>query len=183
MLKRILLVMLMIVASAAIATAQKAQKNFYNQEFKAGFKYPATWKLSTKNFRPLERADEGFKNLAEVSMPTSGNVGAFATLAAGKVTADKCMPKPAVINNDGSVSEADKPKLVKMGTLSFYKSEEVWGGTESETDLEHYETFHEGVCYDVTLGLPQPRYHRKGMSDEALFKQLYVVLRTLYFGK
>ena len=184
MLKRILLVVLLTIASAAIATAQRAaQKNFYNEEFKAGFKYPATWKLSTKDFRPLERNDEGFRNLAEVHMPTRGNVSTFATLAAGRVTADKCMPAPAVIKDDGSVPEEEKPKLVKMGALSFYKTLEVWGGMESATPLEHWETFHDGVCYDITMGVSQPRYHRKGMSDDAMFNQLHVVLRTLYFGK
>lgn len=109
-------------------------------------------------------------------MPTRGNVGAFATVAAGKVTDDKCKLDPGD-------SGGEKPQLVKMGSLSFYKSEEVWGGTESATTIEHYETFNEGVCYDVTLGLPQPRYHRKGMTDQALFNRLYVVLRTFYFAK
>src|ERR1043166_4158908 len=101
MLKRILLVTLLTIASAVIATAQApAQKNFFNHEFKAGFKYPATWKLSIKDFRPLERNDEGFKNLAEVQMPTRENITPFAPLAAGKVTAKKCIPPPAVTNND-----------------------------------------------------------------------------------
>src|SRR5690349_5413777 len=100
MLNRILLVTLLTIASACLATAQTPQKNFFNEEFKAGFKYPATWKLSTKDFRGIERTDEGFKNFAEVSMPTRGNVGTWVTLAAGRVTADKCRPAPASTYTD-----------------------------------------------------------------------------------
>lgn len=173
-LTRILFIILLIIGSAAIATAQTtALKRYYNKENKVGFRYPATWKLSTKDMRAT---DEGFTGLAEVSIPKTGkNVSAFATVSASKRTADKCK----VGFDDSGV---EKPKRVKMGALRFYKGEEVEGGMETVTPLEHYETFHNGVCYDVTLALPQAKY-AKGINDKALFNQLYVVLRTFYFGK
>src|SRR5437899_7870773 len=124
----------------------------------------------------MREPDEGFKGLAEVSIPHTGkNVSAFAMVSAARTTPDKCK---LYMPNDN-----EKPKRVKMGTITFDKTEDVDGGMESETPLEHYQTFHEGVCYDIDLGLPQARYGRKGISDERLFNQLHVVLRTFYFGK
>jgi hypothetical protein len=51
--QRILLIVALIIASAALGAAQTAAlKNYYNQENKVGFKYPSVWASgNSANFR------------------------------------------------------------------------------------------------------------------------------------
>ena len=97
--------------------------------------------------RTCVEPDSKFKGLAEVSMNSTGK--RTATLSAGKMTADACK---------FSATLTDKPKPVKMGTFRFDKVDDMDGGMESITDVEDYRTFHDGVCYDVSIGVLHPKY-------------------------
>src|SRR5207247_6851240 len=83
---QILLTLTLLVLAAGSAAAQKT---FYNKQFKVGFKYPATMKFTTE---PSGATDEGFKDLAEVSIrkPGRGVFDATATVAAGTMTQQTC---------------------------------------------------------------------------------------------
>src|SRR6185369_7908935 len=74
MLKRILLVVLLTIASAVIASAQNAVlKNYYNQENKVGFKYPASWATGKTKWEVvtktagMESDEPGFAVLLDLS--------------------------------------------------------------------------------------------------------------------
>src|SRR5436189_6473134 len=76
MLKRILLVMLLTIASAVIATAQTAAlKNYYNEQNKVGFKYPASWASGKSKWDVgtktawMEGEEPGFTVLVDLSKP------------------------------------------------------------------------------------------------------------------
>jgi hypothetical protein len=167
-----------LIALLLAAGTVAAQKNFYNEEFKIGFKYPATWQLKTNDLddcRTCVEPDSKFKGLAQVS--THANRSETATLSAARITADAC-----------KFSTDAKPKPVKMGAITFDKTEDVDGGTESITDVEYYRTFHDGVCYDVSIAVQHPKYTSTNKLNEkgkyqGLFNQLQGVLRTFYFGK
>ena len=166
---KIMLTALVFVVLTAGSAA--AQKSFYNKEFKVGFKYPATMKS-----REAESvADDGFKNLGEVSLLKTrrGVYNAAATLSAGTMTQQACTK----FANDPD----QKRRRVKFGTVAYEKIEWTDGGMESETPMEIYRIHHGGVCYQFTLGATERRHPlADGTSARA---QLHAVLRTLYFSK
>ena len=195
MIKRILLVVLLTNASAVIATAQKTgaqatpQKNFYSPEFKGGFKYPATWKLVTKEVEWNSVIPDGFTPLAYMMIP---NTSAKAAFSAGKMTADKCKFAPEDNGPEyGTDAKGKKiliddgkwPKQVTFGTITFEKDSEVYGGMESSTLVYHYRTFHDGVCYNVDTDIFEQRHTKKDVPEERWLNQLNVILRTFYFGQ
>ena len=165
--KRIYLILTLILLATGVVPAQKT---FYSKEYKVGFKYPATLKLS-KN--PNE-AEAPFTNPTDVSIRRPGrDASGTATVAAAKTTRDECKKFPSAGD--------DKPKRVKFGTTAFDKLEETDGGMESIQQFEFYRTYHNGMCYDVKLQFGMSKYPKRKLPERSLFNQLYAVLRTMYF--
>jgi hypothetical protein len=161
----------MLVLVLAAVGAASAQKSFYNQEFKVGFKYPATMKPRVAQ----SVADDGFKNLGEVSLlKTRRRVyNAAATLSAGSMTEQACT---------GFANDPDeKRQRFKFGTVTYEEIQWTDGGMESETPQEFYRIYRGGVCYQLKLWAIVGR-HPLG-DEKSAMSQLRALLSTLYFSK
>jgi len=191
MLKRILLVVLLTIASAVITTAQTAAlKNYYNQENKVGFKYPASWAkgkakwdVGTKT-NWMEGEEPGFTVLTDLSNPQL-RIGSYvnqAEVALSVAAIDEATCKAMKIGNINQ--SPDKPVTRKIGTRSFYTISASSGAAGSVGDTDYYRTFHEGRCYELAFmkfGRNTPK--RPDAKEKGLDKQFNAILRSLYFGK
>jgi len=154
--------------------AVSAQKTFYSKEYKVGFKYPTTAKITTKPDNLVVISD-ALKGIAMVSFPhaVAGVYNADATITAGTITKDACT----------ALSANDEPKKKKFGTTTFDKTEEVEGGMESIQPQEFYRTYHDGTCYEIRLSVGQNKHPRRAINDAPLFAQMYTLMTSMYFGK
>ena len=163
--KVILTAMMFVVLAAGSAAAQK---KFYSKEFKVGFTRPANSKLASD-----EMAPEKMKTVTHVELLGTGKkVGGSATIAAGTMSKGDCKVF--------SRSDGDKPRRRKFGTITFDKVTDNDPGMESTASLEIYRTFHNGLCYEVSIKVGGMK-HRK-TNDQLIFNRLYVILRTFHFG-
>ena len=165
--KRICLVLTFVILTSE---AVVAQKTFYNKEYKVGFKYPATVKLTKGENEP----EENFKNLTGVSVihPGRNIEGATATLAASKITLEACKELP-------QASDENKRRLKKFGANTFYRVTEMDGGMESVQEFEFYRTYHNGTCYEIRIQVGMAK--NRPTTDLSAFSKLYTILRTMYF--
>ena len=190
MLIRILLVALLTIASAVMATAQSpALKNYYNQENKVGFKYPASWATGKAKWdvvtktASMEGDEPGFTVLVGLSKDNL-NIGyvSQAEVALKVATIDEATCKAM---NIGNITRAeDKPVAKKVGTRTFYYLEAVDGAAGSAGITDYYRTFHDGRCYELAFmkfGRNTPK--RPEAKEKALDRQFNAILRSLYFGK
>jgi hypothetical protein len=190
MLKRILFATLLTIASAVIATAQTAAlKNYYNQENKVGFKYPASWATGKAKWDVgtktswIEGEEPGFTVLVDLSKANL-NIGyvSQAEVALTAATIDEAACKAMNIGNINKVE--DKPVAKKVGTRTFYYLEAMDGAAGSAGITDYYRTFHDGRCYELAFlkfGRNTPR--RPDAKEKALDRQFNAILRSLYFGK
>ena len=190
MLNRILLVLLLTIASAVIATAQtSALKNYYNQENKVGFKYPANWatgkgKWDVKKERAwIDDEEPGFTVLVDLSKPDL-NIGYLdqAEVALTIAAIDEATCKAMNIGNINKVQ--DKPVTRKIGTrtFSYLGAEDGAAGHAGTTD--YYRTFQNGKCYGLAfLKFGQNTPKRPDAKEKALDRQFNAILRSIYFGK
>jgi len=190
MLKRILLVVLLIMVSAVIATAQTAAlKNYYNQENKVGFKYPANWAAGkakwTVGTKPalISGEEPGFTVLVDLSNPDL-HIGyvSQAEVALTVATIDEATCKAMNIGNINKVQ--DQPVAKKVGARTFYFLEADDGAAGSVGTTDYYRTFHDGRCYELAFlkfGRNTPK--RPDAKEKALDRQFNAILRSLYFGK
>jgi hypothetical protein len=163
---KIMFTALMFIVLAAGSAA--AQKKFYSKEFKVGFTTPANSKLASDEIAP-----EKMKTVTHVELLGTGKkVGGSATIAAGAMTQADCKVF--------SRSDGDKPRRRKFGTITFDKVTDNDPGMEGTANLEIYHTFHNGVCYEVSLKVGGAKYRKT--NDQAIFNRLYVILRTFHFG-
>ena len=191
MLKRILLVVLLMIASAAIATAQKAAlKNFYNQENKVGFKYLANWTTGKSKWDVgtkmawIDSEEPGFTVLVDLSNPDL-KIRSYvdqAEVALSVAAIDQATCKAMNIGNINKVQ--DKPVTRKVGTrtFSYIGAEDGAAGSVGTTD--YYRTFQDGKCYELAFmkfGTNTPK--RPDANEKALDRQFNAILRSLYFGK
>lgn len=167
--KRVCLALTFVILVAGVAAAQKT---FYDKEFKVGFKYPASVKLTKSENEP----EENFTNLTGVSVIQPGRniYGATATLAANKITRSACKELP-----QASVESPVRQK--KFGANTFFRVKELDGGMESVQQFEFYRTYHNGTCYEVRLQVGMAK--NRPTNDLSVFSKLYTILRTMYFGK
>jgi hypothetical protein len=190
MLKRILLVILLTIASAVIASAQTATlKNYYNQENKVGFKYPASWASGKSKWDVgtktawMEGEEPGFTVLMDLSKPAL-NLGYLsqAEVALTMATIDEASCKEMNIGNINKVK--DKPVVKKVGTRTFFNLEAEDGAAGSAGTTDYYRTFHDGRCYELAFlkfGRNTPK--RPDAKEKALDRQFNAILHSLYFGK
>jgi hypothetical protein len=187
MIKRILLVVLLTIASAAVATAQTAAlKNYYNQENKVGFKYPASWTtgktkwdVGTKTVQ-IE-GDPGFTVLMDLSnpelKPASAVSQAEVALSVAAIDQATCqaMKDPAT---------ETKAVARKVGTLAFSYVETEDSGMGRSGTTDHYRTFQDGRCYELAfLKYGEITRKRPDRGERTLDQQFNAILRSLYFGK
>ncbi len=167
--KKMCLALTFLILAAGVAAAQKT---FFNKEYKVGFKYPATVKLTKSENEP----EENFKNLTGVSVIHPGrNIGgATATLAANKITRAACKELP-------QASVESPVRLKKFGSNTFYRATEMDGGMESVQQFEFYRTYHSGTCYEVRIQVGMAK--NRPTNDLSAFSKLYTILRTMYFRK
>ena len=181
MLKRILLVVLLTIASAVIATAQTAaSKNYYNTKFKVGLKYPANWKLTKE--KPGEGAEY---NLASVEPPAASLRGQLQEASVGLWVAGEMKPDKDVcmtfkdIHSDG---QQNKAVTKKVGALTFYQMTDSDGGAGTFKTTNLYRIFHGGQCYNLSFetqaSAPQDDRYVKAVN-----RQFEAILRSFYFGK
>src|SRR5207253_901983 len=117
-----------------VAGVASAQSSFYNKEFKVGFRYPASMRLSTKA-DDLVVLDQSLKGLAMATLrnPGPGIYDADATISAGAMTRDACT----------ALSANDEPQKKRFGAITYDKTEMTEGGMESVHPMEFYRTYHE----------------------------------------
>lgn len=167
------------IRSAAIATAQTAAlKSYYNQEHKAGFKYPGNWKLS-KEKGPI--GDEpGFSIVAGVDPAASSLRGqlkqASVTLAMGGTDEAACKAYTIPIT-----ANRDKPAATKIGRLTFYKMSGSDGAAGSIGYTEYYRIFHDGRCYELSFMMFKRNVPKDGRYVQTMDQQFNAILRSFLF--
>src|SRR5215471_15265129 len=125
MTKRILLVVLLTIASAVVVTAQKAaMKDYYKQENKVGLKYPAAarWKVEKAESSYWSGSEEpGFTTLVvlqrnDAALPGDDIVEAAVSLKTATIDEATCTAMK--IDNFGDSDS--KVVAKKIGTRTFY---------------------------------------------------------------
>jgi hypothetical protein len=188
MLKRILLVVPLTMASAAIATAQTASlKNYYNQENKVGFKYPASWasgkgkwKVGDKELQ-MGGEEPEFTVLVDLATPESWVRGGVtqAEVSLKAATMDEATCKAMKIGNlNGSEG---KPRTRKAGTLTFSYLETSDSGMGRSGETEFYRTFHDGKCYELAFYKYGAITRKTEPGEKVLDQQYTAILHSLYF--
>ena len=169
--KKLILALTVVCFAVGVAAAQKS---FYSKDYKVGFKYPSTAKISTKADDILVLSDS-LKGIANLSFPhaVAGVNSAEATIAAGAITKEACT----------ALSANDQPKKKKFGTITFDKTEETEGGMENVQPQEFYRTYHDGTCYEIRLSVGQTKYPKRPINDTPIFTQMYAIMTSMYFGK
>jgi hypothetical protein len=179
MTKRILIVVLLTITSAAIVTAQTAAlKSYYNTKFKVGFKYPSNWKLTK------EKPGEGTEyNLASIDPPAIYLRGQLSGASVGLWVAGELKPEKDVCTTFKDIDtnwQQHKRVTKQVGGLIFYQKTDSDGaaGTFKTTNL--YRIFHGGQCYNLSFetlarGPQDDRYVK------AVNRQFDIILRSLYF--
>jgi|ERR1051326_388654 hypothetical protein len=163
MTKRILLVVLLTIASALVATAQTANvKDYYNDENKVGFKYPASWAAPAASLR-------GQLQEASVGLWVAGEM---------KPDKDVCMTFKD-IHSDG---QQNKPVTRKVGALTFYQMTNSDGGAGTFKTTNIYRVFHGGQCYNLSFET-LARAPQDDRYVKAVNRQFDAILRSFYFGK
>ena len=183
MIIRILLSLAFLIIASVTAASQPAGKlrEYYDQEFKFGFKYPANWeRVVTKN--PI--ALETYILVVVVSPPARMNRGQLfeasvsLDVSKGSVSEKACIEFNEPPLTDGS----QKPNTVQVGSLTFYKvSDAVTNeGTREQTDV--YRAFHGGRCYDVSMTVQRKDVGKIDRNVKMVNDGVNSILRTLYFG-
>jgi hypothetical protein len=181
MIKRILLVMLLTIASAVVATAQTAAlKNYYNAKFKVGLKYPANWKLTKE--KPGEGAEY---SLASVDPPAALLRGQLQEASVGLWVAGEMKPDKDVCMTFKDIHSnwrQNKPVTKKVGALTFYQMTDSDGGAGTFKTTNIYRIFHRGQCYNLSLET-LARAPQNDRYVKAANRQFDAILRSFYFGK
>jgi hypothetical protein len=183
-----LFIMLLIIGSAVIATAQTAAlKNYYNKENKVGFKYPAKWKLEAGKTN-----DEGKrKSLVDLDPPAASIRGqlseASASLSVWASDLEACKTfkdedtTPAGLTREGG--KRDKPVTRKVGNLTFYLIAEWEGAAGTVAADDYYHTFRDGRCYELSFSTSGHDASQPDRYQRAMDQNFKGILRSLYFGK
>ena len=182
MLTRILFVVLFTVGCAAITTAQTATlKSYYNPEHKAGFKYPANWKLS-KQEGSLDN-EPGFNALAGLDPAASALRGQLkqAAVTLAMAATDEATCKAFNIGNINK--EPDKPRIKKIGNLTFYNIFSSDGAAGSIGITDYYRTFYNGRCYELSFMKFRSNQPKDDRYVKAMDQQFDAILRSFYLSK
>ena len=167
--KRVILALMFAVVAVGGAAGQK---NYYNKEYKVGFRYPATVKLSKADNEP----EENFKNLTGISVlrPGKNIYGATASLAASKISHEACdeMPQANIEN---------KRRIKRFGPNTYYRVSELDGGMESVQQFEFYRIFRNRTCYEIRIQVGMAK--NVPTNDMSAYSKLYTILRTMYFRR
>lgn len=180
---RVLLSLAFLIGASVTAASQPAGKlrEYYDQEFKFGFKYPANWeRVVTKN--PI--ALETYIQVVVLSPPTRMNRGQLfeasvsVDVSKGSVSEKACIEFNEPPLTDGS----QKPNRVQVASLTFHKVSDVVTneGTREQTDV--YRTFHSGRCYDVVMSIQRKDVKVMDQNVKMVNDGVHSILRTLYFG-
>jgi hypothetical protein len=181
MLERILLVVLLTITCAAIATAQTAAlKNYYNAEYKVGFKYPANWKLGKENSKVDD--EPGFTAVADLD-PAASSIRGQLKEAAGKLSVGQTDEAACKVYTIPITPDRDKPVATKVGPLTFYRMSGSDGAAGSIGYTDFYRIFHGGRCYELSFMKFQLNARDKDRYVRAIEQQFNAILGSLYFGK
>jgi|ERR1051326_358405 hypothetical protein len=185
MIKRVHLVVLMTIASAVIATAQKATfKTYYNKENKVGFKYPAAkWKVAKEESQYWGGVEEpGFTSLVDLMRDDAALPGsvfqAEVSLKTAAIDEATCMAMKIGNLTDPNI----KPVAKKIGARTFSYLTDSEGATGHASITQFYRTFNDGRCYELgfmTWGANNGA--KRDRSDKAMDQQFSALLRSLYF--
>jgi hypothetical protein len=191
MLNRILLMALLTIAPVTIAAAQTARmKNYYNQENKVGFKYPASWAAPGKGKWTLGREEnqiggitkeDGFTVLVDLKPASERWV-------AGGVTEAEVSLKVATIDEATCKDvkkidpNVDKTLSEKIGARTFYYivSDDSAMGRTGTTHF--YRTIQDGKCYELAFLRYGAINRKKEPGEKVLDRQYTAILHSLYFG-
>ncbi|HYW74449.1 MAG TPA: hypothetical protein VE961_25725 [Pyrinomonadaceae bacterium] len=187
MTRRILLVLLLTIASTVVATAQTAAvKDYYNQENKVGFKYPAAarWKVEKEESSYWSGSEEpGFTTLVvlqrnDAALPGDDIVEAAVSLKTATIDEATCTAMKI-----GNFAEPDtKVVAKKFGTRTFYYLWGSDGATGHSSWTQFYRTFNDGRCYELGLNTYGGNSGAKrARADKKMDQQFIAILRTLYF--
>jgi len=193
MTKRILLAVLLTIASTIVATAQTAAvKDYYNQENKVGFKYPASWAAPGRGQWKVVK--EGEESPLMGGNPQESGFNLLVALApasdrwfAGGVTAAEVALKVATIDEatckdvkaiDGNV---DKTRTEKIGARTFYYIVSDNSATGHTTATHFYRTIQDGKCYELLFMRYGEIDRKKEPGEKVLDQQYTAILHSLYF--
>jgi len=190
MTRRILLVVLLTAASAVAVTAQTAAvKDYYNQENKVGFKYPASWGAPGKGQWKLGKEEHqigggveepGFTVLVDLT-PSDEWRGA------GGVTQAEVSLKVATIDEATCKDmnkldpDAGKTRSEKIGTRTFYYIVGYDSGMGHTGATHFYRTFQDGKCYEMAFLRYGAIVRKKEPGEITLDQQYTAILHSLYF--
>ena len=189
MLTRILLVALLTIASAAIATAQTAGlKNYYNQDNKVGFKYPASWAsgkrkwdVKTERVTLIDGEEPEFTVLVDLSNSNLISSATRAEVSLSTAAIDEATCKAMKIGNINP--DQPKPITKKIGTRTFYYISTSDSGMGHGATIEYYRTFNDGRCHELAFSKYGSLTAKPDRAERALDQQVSAVRRSLYFGK
>lgn len=180
MLRRILLVVLLTIAFATLATAQTAGlKSYYNREYKVGLKYPTNWKLTKQN-------DDGKDvHLAWFDPPKASLRGQLRKASVGLwVSATKFDEAECLSFRDESTKwEQANPVAKKVGTLTFYQKTASDGDVDTGRNASYYRIFHGGKCYNLMFDTFEVNAPEDDRYVKTVKQQFDAILHSLYFGK
>jgi len=186
MIKSILLVVLLTIASAVVATAQTAAlKTYYNKESKVGFKYPAAkWKVAKEESQYWTGEEPGFTLLADVMRNDPALPGSLSQVEVSLKTAaiDEATCTAMRIENFNTDDPAAKPTAKKIGTRTFYHLTGSDGAMGRASIMQFYRTFNDGKCYELgfmTYGSNDGA--KRSRADKTMDQQFSAILRSLYF--
>ena len=180
---RVLLSLALLITAFVTTVSQPSAKlrEYYDQEFKFGFKYPANWdRVVTKN--PI--ALETYIQVVVVSPPAKMNRGQLfessvsVDISKGSVTEKACIEFNEPPLTDGS----QKPSTVQAGSLTFYKVSGVVTNEGQREQTDVYRTFHGGRCYDVSMTVQRKDVKVIDRNVKMVNDGVDSILRTLYFG-
>lgn len=179
---RVLLSLAFLIIAFVTAASQPSGKlrEYYDQEFKLGFKYPANWDRDvTKN--PVALGT--FIQVVVVSPPVRMHRGQlFDAFVSVVVSKDRVSENACNEFTEPSGDGSKKPVKIQAGSLTFYKISDVvtYEGTREQTDL--YNIFHDGRCYSIALSVQRKDVKVLDRNVKMVNDGADSILRTLYFG-
>lgn len=154
-------------------------RQYYDKEFKVGFKYPANWE-GTFEKNPVALGT--FISVAAVG-PTSRMLRGqlFEALVELEVSKDQISEQACDEFTEPVGDGTKKPVKVRLGDHVFYKVSSRITNLNTLEQSETYNTFHEGRCYSVGFAMQRKIVKTQDQNVKAVNDGFATVLRTLYF--
>jgi len=186
--KKIFSLLIFVVAATG---AVSAQKNFYDNTDKVGFKYPSDWKLERSSTRNTTGGRNNIHEVAKVSMPAGAYPrtnfdGGTATLYA--VPLPEGATETRCVDLVFSGEQSPKWRVVTVGGKTFFRFDDDDGAMGRYYTRHTFMGNHGRRCYQVVLEVAQANLDslpkRKGYKEVntgSVLARLETIVRSLYY--